>query len=188
MLCKKYLQAPFLRRYIQTRKVHKKNSTSWFVVNLTPRRLDRRAPKLVCRQLSAHAISVIPPLLNTITLGRVHVKKKKHTVSQLRLQLPTNQFWDASVKAPGSQVYHKLGGVIFLVFLACLDISSKKRCLQDLFTYHLKAHTISNKLVSKVFALKNGKKSYDSYKYVFKFRWFQVQSPLNYFSILLYVL
>ena len=34
----------------------------------------------------------------------------------------------------------------------------------------LKAHTISNKLVSKVFALKKGEKSYDIYKYVFKFR------------------
>ena len=59
-------------------------------------------------------------------------------------------------------------------FVACLDISSKKRCLYRLFTYHLKAHTISNKLVSKVFAQKKGEKSYDSYKYVFKFRWFQV--------------
>ena len=40
--------------------------------------------------------------------------------------------------------------------LACLDISSKKRCLERLFTYHLKAHTLSNKLVSKVFAQKKG--------------------------------
>ena len=48
------------------------------------------------------------------------------------------------------------GGAVFLVTLACLDISSKKRCLYRLFTYHLKAHTISNKLVSKVFAQKNG--------------------------------
>ena len=46
--------------------------------------------------------------------------------------------------------------------LACLDISSKKRCLLRLFTYHFKAHTISNKLVSKVFAQKKGEKSYDS--------------------------
>ncbi len=42
--------------------------------------------------------------------------------------------------------------------LAFLDISSKKRCLLRLFTYHFKAHTISNKLVSKVFAQKNGEK------------------------------
>ena len=34
------------------------------------------------------------------------------------------------------------------------------------------AHTINNKLVSKVFAQKKREKSYDSYKYVFKFRWF----------------
>ena len=30
------------------------------------------------------------------------------------------------------------------------------------------------KLVSKVFAQKKGEKCYDSYKYMFKFRWFQV--------------
>ena len=41
-----------------------------------------------------------------------------------------------------------------------------------------KAHTISNKLVPKVSAQKKGGKSYDSYKYVFKFRWFQALSPL----------
>ena len=38
----------------------------------------------------------------------------------------------------------------------------------------VKAHTISNKLVSKVSAQKKGGESYGSYKYVFKFRWFQV--------------
>ena len=47
----------------------------------------------------------------------------------------------------------------------------------ETFTYHLKAHKISNKLVSKVSAQKKGGKSYDSYKYVFKFRRFQVESP-----------
>ena len=34
----------------------------------------------------------------------------------------------------------------------------------------IKAHTISNKLISKVSAQKKGGESYDSYKYVFKFR------------------
>ena len=63
------------------------------------------------------------------------------------------------------------------MILACLDISSKKRCLERLFTYHLKAHTISNKLVSKVFAQKKGEKSYDSYKYVFKFGGFRCSPP-----------
>ena len=33
---------------------------------------------------------------------------------------------------------------------------------------------MSNKLVTKVFVQKKGEKSYDSYKYVFKFQWFQV--------------
>ena len=55
-------------------------------------------------------------------------------------------------------VCHKLGSAIFFVILACLDVSSKKRCLYRLFTYHLKAHTISNMLVSKVFAQKKGEK------------------------------
>ena len=66
--------------------------------------------------------------------------------------------------------------------LACLDISSKKRCLYRLFIYHFKAHTISNKLVSKVFAQKKGEKSYDSYKYVLQFRWFQVRSFQSWFN------
>ena len=74
----------------------------------------------------------------------------------------------------GCKVCHKLGSAIFLVTLAFLDISSKKRCLYRLFIYHFKAHTISNKLVSKVFAQKKGGKSYDSYKYVLQFWGFQV--------------
>ena len=54
--------------------------------------------------------------------------------------------------------------------LACLDISSKKRCQLRYFTYHLKAHTISNEIVLKVSAQKKEEKGYGSYKYVFKFR------------------
>ena len=34
-------------------------------------------------------------------------------------------------------------------------------------------------LVIKVSAQKKGGKSYDSYKYVFKFRWEKVQTPLK---------
>ena len=51
--------------------------------------------------------------------------------------------------------------------------------IEIFFTYHLKAPTISNKLVLNISAQMKGKKSYDSYKYVFKFRRFQVESPLN---------
>ena len=43
------------------------------------------------------------------------------------------------------------------------------RCILKYFTYHLKAHSISNKLVSKVSAQKKGGNAYDSFKYVFKF-------------------
>ena len=65
-------------------------------------------------------------------------------------------------------------GALGVIFATDLDVSSKKRCLERHFTY-LKAHTISNKLVIKVSAQKKegGGGSYDSYKYVFKFRWFQ---------------
>ena len=49
----------------------------------------------------------------------------------------------------------------------------------EIFLYHRKAHTISNKLISKVFANMEEKKSYYSYKYVFKFWLFQVPFPLN---------
>ena len=59
------------------------------------------------------------------------------------------------------------------------DVSSKKRCLYRHLTYHLKAHTISNKLVTKVSAQKKWGESYDSYKYVFKFLLFRAYSPLN---------
>ena len=44
----------------------------------------------------------------------------------------------------------------------------------ETFTYHLKAHKISNKPVSKVSAQNKGGESYDSYKHVFKFQWLQV--------------
>ena len=69
-------------------------------------------------------------------------------------------------KAPRSYVCHKLGSAIFLVALACLDISSKKRCQWRFFTYHLKAHIISNKLVSKVFVQNKGEKVMSSQKCV----------------------
>ena len=52
----------------------------------------------------------------------------------------------------------------------------------ETFYIHLKAHTISNKLVSKISAQKKGRKSYDSYN-VFKFQRFEVESPLNFMYI-----
>ena len=45
--------------------------------------------------------------------------------------------------------------------------------------YHFKAHTISNKLVSKISAQKKGKKVMTAQICV-TFFWFQVQSPLKY--------
>ena len=70
--------------------------------------------------------------------------------------------------------------------LLCVGLPQIRKChffrkgaYIDFFIYHFKAHTISNKLISKIFAQKKGEKSYDSYKYVFKFRWFQVSSTLK---------
>ena len=115
---------------------------------------------------------LVPPLLNTISqggggwVGGFTGKNKIKTLFHTILGRVGQGAW-------------QLGSAIFLVTLACLDISSKKRCLYRLFIYHFKAHTISNKLVSKVFAQKKGKKSYNSSKYVFNFWWFQVSSPLK---------
>ncbi len=68
---------------------------------------------------------------------------------------------------------------LFWVTLACLDISSKKRCLLRLFIYHFKAHTISNKLVSKISAQKKGKKSYDSSNKCYNFFGFGSSPPIK---------
>ena len=46
--------------------------------------------------------------------------------------------------------------------------------LRDISHIIFKAHKISNKLVSKVSAQMKGEESYDSYKYLFRFRSFQV--------------
>ena len=84
-------------------------------------------------------------------------KKNKTTLSQLRALATHTDFGAGRVGQGAWQLdCHKLGSAIFWVTLACLDISSKKRCLYRLFIYHFKAHTISNKLVSKVFAPKKG--------------------------------
>ena len=66
----------------------------------------------------AHAISVIPALLNTNTLGwgggGVSPGKKQKTIqSQLRALATHTPSWGASVKAPGCKVCHKFGSAIF---------------------------------------------------------------------------
>ena len=50
----------------------------------------------------------------------------------------------------------------------------RKGAYRDISHIIFKAHKISNKLVSKVSAQKTTEKSYDSYKYLFRFRSFQV--------------
>ena len=58
-----------------------------------------------------------------------------------------------------------------LIWLRHITVQCFRKPQNKHFTYHRKAHTISNKLVSKESAQKKGGKSYDSYKYVFKFLW-----------------
>ena len=105
-----------------------------------------------------HAISVTPPLLITITRECFTIKILSWVISQLRLVGSHNTNLGAVAHRALELYVFQFGGTIFLVTLACLDISSKKRCLSTLFTYHLKAHTISNKLVIKVSAQKKGRK------------------------------
>ncbi len=61
--------------------------------------------------------------------GGLHVKKKIKAKSQLHALATHTAILGASLKATWSYVCHKLGSAIFLVTLACLDVSSKKSCL-----------------------------------------------------------
>ena len=55
--------------------------------------------------------------------------------------------------------------------------------IEIFFTYHLKAHTLSNKLVSIVFAQKKGGTSYDSSNMCSDFGRFRSGPPLNLSSL-----
>ena len=74
-------------------------------------------------------------------------KKNKTTISQL---MPLATFVPSLVRCgqgPWLSIVAQIRQFFLCVTLACLDISSKKKCLYRLFIYHFKAHTISNKLV-----------------------------------------
>ena len=83
--------------------------------------------------MGVRQFSVVPPLLSSITWGGggggSPGEKSEPIRSQLKAWLPAHRVWGAAVKAPGCKVCHRLGSVVFFVTLACLDISSKKRCL-----------------------------------------------------------
>ena len=57
------------------------------------------------------------------------LKKIKPTKSQLRALATHTPIWGGVAQGPGNNSCHKLGSAIFFSDLACLDISSKKRCL-----------------------------------------------------------
>ena len=69
-----------------------------------------------------HGISVTPHLLSAITQECFTVKIISRVISQLRLVGSHNTNL-------GAVAHGNLGGAIFLVTLAFLDISSNKRCL-----------------------------------------------------------
>ena len=109
----------------------------------------------------------------------LHLKKKLKPPHHSYMPLqPSHQLWDTSLKEPGNYFCHRLGCEICRMILTFLHVANKKRCIFRLFTYHLKAHTINNKLLSKLSAPKSGKKTYDSYKYMLKYWWLQEWSPL----------
>ena len=63
----------------------------------------------------AHAISVIPPLLSTITQGGEGSPEKNSdsSVSQLSALATLRPIWGPVLKAPLSYLCHKLGSAIF---------------------------------------------------------------------------
>ena len=87
-------------------------------------------PEVGSQKLRGHPRNFCdPPLLNTITQGRFTFKKK------FNLQITTKCFSNLHTNFGARRSrrlgvrFDKLGSAIFLVTLACLDISSKKRCL-----------------------------------------------------------
>ena len=64
--------------------------------------------------------------------------------------------------------------------LVFLDISLRKGAYRDFFIYHLKAHTISNKLVSKLFAQKKGKNVMTATNMFSNFDDFRCRPPLDF--------
>ena len=93
--------------------------------------------------------------------------------SYVLLYQPTDQFRGASLKAPWNYDCHKLGSEWPLrVWIYLL-----RKGAYRYFLHIILAHTISNKLVSKVFAQKKWGKKLWQLKYVFRFQWFQVGSP-----------
>ena len=61
--------------------------------------------------------------------GGFTVKKKNFTVSQLRALATHTPSLGRVGQGTWELGFAQIGGAIFLVTLACLDISSKKRCL-----------------------------------------------------------
>ena len=76
-----------------------------------------------------HGISVTTPLLSTITQECFTVKLISQVTSQVTLVGSHNTNLGAVAHGVLELDVFQFGGTIFLVTLACLDISSKKRCL-----------------------------------------------------------
>ena len=85
MICEMSLWEPFLRRYIQTRKVHSKNGTSQIGTYIIPRRLELQT-QLFCGLLTLSCDKMVPYLQRGEVLMRYEtlyfqLRKKKHAIS-----------------------------------------------------------------------------------------------------------
>ena len=104
------------------------------------------------RKILRHICDVTPSNHHN---SAMQVKKKICLRLITAFRQATNQIWASVVLGTRELSLQQFGRCNFLSDLTFLDVSSKKR-YQRHFTYHLKAHTISNKLVSKVSAEKKG--------------------------------
>ena len=101
------------------------------------------SPSEVCHHRQEFVVTV----RSVSSPGGSPEKNNKTTISQL---MPLATFVPSLGRCgqgPWLSILAQIRQFFFLVTLACLDISSKKRCLYRLFIYYFKAHTISNKLV-----------------------------------------
>ena len=103
---------------MQKGKGHSRNYTTQFVAEITPRRLERRTPKLVCGRPRNFCDPASSQHHNSGRGGggggggMFTLKKLNQPNHSYVLYQPTHQFGGASLKAPWSYFCHKLGSVI----------------------------------------------------------------------------
>ena len=131
----------------------------------------------ISNHAKTHAISVMSPLLITI-IQQCFIKKMIDTTkSQLRVLASHKPIWAPVDQGTLELSLPRFGRCNIWVTLAFLDDLLRKGAYRDI-SHIILAHTISNKLLSKVSAQKKGGKVMTTTNYAFKFRMFQVEFPL----------